>query len=209
MPSVSSVLGAVNRTGGESHAACSSWSWNRMARGCARSCGPDPVGLWIRRRARRLGRGRGLLRRDQRAVLVDQERGVRRRVLRRRRTATTTRPASTRSPASPGPRHGCRRSCSSGTRRTSRSSDAASIGAAIAEQDAPLKIIGATFQKNPFTILSLADGGDIAHPRRPHRQEDRRAGLERERCSRRCSRPTASTRAERDDRAGRSSTRRR
>ena len=43
-------------------------------------------------------------------------------------------------------------------------SDAASIGAAIAEQDAPLKIIGATFQKNPFTILSLKDGGDIATP---------------------------------------------
>ncbi|CAI9389749.1 ABC transporter substrate-binding protein [Microbacterium sp. T2.11-28] len=43
-------------------------------------------------------------------------------------------------------------------------SDAASIGAAIAEQDAPLKIIGATFQKNPFTILSLADGADITTP---------------------------------------------
>lgn len=43
-------------------------------------------------------------------------------------------------------------------------SDSASIGAAIAEQDAPLKIIGATFQKNPFTILSLADGGNIATP---------------------------------------------
>ncbi len=43
-------------------------------------------------------------------------------------------------------------------------SDAASIGAAVAEQDAPLKIIGATFQKNPFTILSLTDGGDIATP---------------------------------------------
>jgi ABC-type nitrate/sulfonate/bicarbonate transport system substrate-binding protein len=43
-------------------------------------------------------------------------------------------------------------------------SDAASIGAAVAEQDAPLKIIGATFQKNPFTILSLKDGGDIATP---------------------------------------------
>ncbi|GAA5034430.1 ABC transporter substrate-binding protein [Microbacterium fluvii] len=43
-------------------------------------------------------------------------------------------------------------------------SDAASIGAAIAEQDAPLKIIGATFQKNPFTILSLADGADIQTP---------------------------------------------
>ena len=43
-------------------------------------------------------------------------------------------------------------------------SDAASIGAAIAEQDAPLKIIGATFQKNPFTILSLKDGADIKTP---------------------------------------------
>ncbi|GAB3075580.1 ABC transporter substrate-binding protein [Nocardioides zeae] len=43
-------------------------------------------------------------------------------------------------------------------------SDSASVGAAVAEQDAPLKIIGATFQKNPFTILSLADGGDIATP---------------------------------------------
>ncbi|CAN7154867.1 ABC transporter substrate-binding protein [Microbacterium sp. LjRoot45] len=43
-------------------------------------------------------------------------------------------------------------------------SDAASIGAAIAEQDAPLKIVGATFQKNPFTILSLADGGNIMTP---------------------------------------------
>lgn len=43
-------------------------------------------------------------------------------------------------------------------------SDAASIGAAIAEQDAPLKIIAATFQKNPFTILSLADGANIATP---------------------------------------------
>lgn len=42
--------------------------------------------------------------------------------------------------------------------------DAASVGAAIAEQDAPLKIIGATLQKNPFTILSLKDGGDIATP---------------------------------------------
>jgi ABC-type nitrate/sulfonate/bicarbonate transport system substrate-binding protein len=43
-------------------------------------------------------------------------------------------------------------------------SDAASIGAAVAEQDAPLKIIGATFQKNPFTILSLADGANILTP---------------------------------------------
>jgi len=42
--------------------------------------------------------------------------------------------------------------------------DAASVGAAIAEQDAPLKIIGTTFQKNPFTILSLADGGNIQTP---------------------------------------------
>lgn len=43
-------------------------------------------------------------------------------------------------------------------------SDSASIGAAVAEEGAPLKIIGATFQKNPFTILSLADGADIQTP---------------------------------------------
>ena len=43
-------------------------------------------------------------------------------------------------------------------------SDSASIGAAIAEQDAPLKIIGTTYQKNPFTVLSLKGGGDIATP---------------------------------------------
>jgi len=43
-------------------------------------------------------------------------------------------------------------------------SDAASIGAAIANEEAPLKIIGATFQKNPFTILSLKDGADISTP---------------------------------------------
>ena len=42
--------------------------------------------------------------------------------------------------------------------------DAASVGAAVAEQDAPLKIIATTFQKNPFTILSLKDGANIATP---------------------------------------------
>ncbi|WP_298743027.1 ABC transporter substrate-binding protein [uncultured Microbacterium sp.] len=42
--------------------------------------------------------------------------------------------------------------------------DAASVGAAVAEQDAPLKIIATTFQKNPFTILSLKDGASIATP---------------------------------------------
>ena len=43
-------------------------------------------------------------------------------------------------------------------------SDAVSVGAVIAEEEAPLTIIGATFQKNPFTILSLADGGNIVTP---------------------------------------------
>jgi ABC-type nitrate/sulfonate/bicarbonate transport system substrate-binding protein len=43
-------------------------------------------------------------------------------------------------------------------------SDAVSIGSAVASEGAPLKIIGATFQANPFTILSLAAGGDIATP---------------------------------------------
>jgi len=43
-------------------------------------------------------------------------------------------------------------------------SDAISIGTVVANEDAPLKIIGATFQKNPFTILSIADAGNILTP---------------------------------------------
>lgn len=43
-------------------------------------------------------------------------------------------------------------------------SDAVSIGTAIAKEQAPLKIIGATYQKNPFTVLSLADKANIKTP---------------------------------------------
>ncbi|WP_258064268.1 ABC transporter substrate-binding protein [Rathayibacter rathayi] len=43
-------------------------------------------------------------------------------------------------------------------------SDAVSIGTAIANQEAPLKIIGATYQKNPFTVLSIKTAGNIATP---------------------------------------------
>lgn len=43
-------------------------------------------------------------------------------------------------------------------------SDAVSIGAGVGNEGAPLKIIGATYQKNPFTVLSLADGGNIETP---------------------------------------------
>ncbi len=43
-------------------------------------------------------------------------------------------------------------------------SDSVSVGTVVANEDAPLKIIGATFQENPFTILSLADAGNIATP---------------------------------------------
>lgn len=43
-------------------------------------------------------------------------------------------------------------------------SDSVSVGAAVANEGAPVKIIGATFQKNPFTILSLKNGGNIATP---------------------------------------------
>lgn len=42
--------------------------------------------------------------------------------------------------------------------------DSLSVGAAVANEAAPLKIIGATFQKNPFTIASLEDGADISTP---------------------------------------------
>lgn len=37
-----------------------------------------------------------------------------------------------------------------------------SVAPIILEEGAPLKIIGTTYQKNPFTILSLKDGGNIA-----------------------------------------------
>lgn len=43
-------------------------------------------------------------------------------------------------------------------------SNAVSAAQVIAEEDAPLKIVGTKFQKNPFTILSLAEGGNIATP---------------------------------------------
>lgn len=40
-------------------------------------------------------------------------------------------------------------------------SDAIAVTPVILEEGAPLKIIGATYQKAPFTILSLKDGADI------------------------------------------------
>ncbi len=43
-------------------------------------------------------------------------------------------------------------------------SDAVSIGSVVASEGAPLKIIGTTYQKNPFTVLSLADKGNITKP---------------------------------------------
>lgn len=44
-------------------------------------------------------------------------------------------------------------------------SDAVSIGSVVASEGAPLKIIATTYQKNPFTVLSLAGGADIATPK--------------------------------------------
>ncbi|MCW2840315.1 MAG: transporter substrate-binding protein [Aeromicrobium sp.] len=43
-------------------------------------------------------------------------------------------------------------------------SNAVSTASAVANSDFPLKIVGTTYQKNPFTILSLADGGNIKTP---------------------------------------------
>ncbi|MCU1407518.1 MAG: hypothetical protein JWQ43_3821 [Glaciihabitans sp.] len=40
--------------------------------------------------------------------------------------------------------------------------NAISTGTVVAQEGAPLKIIGTTYQKNPFTILSLASVGNIA-----------------------------------------------
>ncbi|WP_028472635.1 ABC transporter substrate-binding protein [Nocardioides alkalitolerans] len=43
-------------------------------------------------------------------------------------------------------------------------SNAIATAQLIDSEDAPLKIVGTKFQKNPFTILSLADGGNILTP---------------------------------------------
>lgn len=43
-------------------------------------------------------------------------------------------------------------------------SNPVSTAPVILEEDAPLKIIGTTYQKNPYTILSLADAGNIQTP---------------------------------------------
>lgn len=43
-------------------------------------------------------------------------------------------------------------------------SDAIAVTPVIVEEGAPLKIIGATYQKSPFTILSLKDGANIESP---------------------------------------------
>lgn len=44
-------------------------------------------------------------------------------------------------------------------------SNAVSVASAIANSKFPLKIVGATYQKNPFTILSRKDKGNIAAPK--------------------------------------------
>ncbi len=43
-------------------------------------------------------------------------------------------------------------------------SNAVTVAQVVDSEDAPLKIVGSKYQKNPFTILSLKDGGDIATP---------------------------------------------
>ncbi|WP_125777063.1 ABC transporter substrate-binding protein [Antribacter gilvus] len=39
--------------------------------------------------------------------------------------------------------------------------NAVTVAQVVANEDAPIKIVGTTFQKNPFTILSLKDGANI------------------------------------------------
>jgi ABC-type nitrate/sulfonate/bicarbonate transport system substrate-binding protein len=43
-------------------------------------------------------------------------------------------------------------------------SNSVSTAQAISNEQAPLKVIGTTYQKNPFTILSIADKGNIKTP---------------------------------------------
>ena len=65
----------------------------------------------------------------------------------------------------------------------------------ISEQGAPLKVIGSTFQKNPFCILSLEEGKPIKTVGRSGREEDRHPGRHQPADLRRASsRRTTSTR---------------
>ena len=75
-------------------------------------------------------------------------------------------------------------------------SNAVSTAAAVANSQFPLKIVGTTYQKNPFSILSLADKGQHQDAAGPDRQEDRRPGPQPLASSRRCWPPTASTRSD-------------
>lgn len=42
--------------------------------------------------------------------------------------------------------------------------DAVAADTVIAQEGAPVKIIGAPFQQNPFTVLTIATAGDISTP---------------------------------------------
>ena len=74
-------------------------------------------------------------------------------------------------------------------------SNAVSTAQAIANEQAPLKMIATTYQKNPFTILSIADKGNIARAEGHDRARRSASRPATPRSSTPCWRPTASTRA--------------
>lgn len=73
-------------------------------------------------------------------------------------------------------------------------SNAVATAQVVSEEEAPLKIVGTKFQKNPFTILSLKDGADITTPEDLVGKKIACRPAATRRCSTRCSRSTGSTR---------------
>ena len=93
---------------------------------------------------------------------MDQERRVRGRVPRRRPRLLRRRGLQRGHASTPGP--GATESIVLSGGADFGLTNAVTVAQVVAEEEAPLKIVGTTYQKNPFTILSLADGGNIATP---------------------------------------------
>ena len=164
-------LSAVAVGGTSLLAACGSSS---SGAGSSTSSAAATSGRQLGSRRRHLGCP-GRLRRHHRAAVLDQEHRVRRRVLRRREGLLHRGRLHRRSTWSPARSTAPTRLVVAGKVDVGLSAPDATARL-ITEQGAPLKIIGSTFQKNPFCILSLRGGQ--ADPRRPRTSTGKKIGVQ-------------------------------
>ena len=127
------------------------------------------------------------------AALLDQEHRVRRRVLRRLEGLLHRGRASPQVDLVTGPVDSADALVAAGNVTVGLSAPDATARF-ISEQGAPLKIIGSTFQKNPFCILSLEEGKPIRTPADLAARRSASRPAPTSRSSTGSSRPTTSTR---------------